>query len=609
MKNQRLGLLMIAASLVVIAVILFLLVERQAESRRAQMRVQGLSLVRSISTIPYEQLLPKENPGVLLQALLNVKSNPDFAYGAIVDMQNKPLGEVTAAGALIPASTLNAEPANWYGEQSLLSPGDGRKLREFYGPVLSNGNLQGFLRLGYFEPKVFSTEQISFLSLLALPIFLLVPLFYFLIRRETKPLDKISRQLEEIAATGPAKVQLSATGEMGDFVQNFNQFMQATKQRIGEFEGEKMNMIASNRMLSYKKDKMEMVLQAIPEAVIILDATGNATFANPKVQPLLGVTPDQIIDQVIEKWCQQDEVRKFLSRLQQTRPSSWRIETLEYAPKNAPERRIAASAYPLFSMQDNSETQGTLIIFRDITQEHMAKNVGAEFVAQVSHELKTPLNTLSMYSETLLGDAGKNEAVRIEAINVIHDEVERMSTLINNLLSISKMEMGNIALERKLVRLIDLLKDTFDNLAQSGRGNDLKFVAKLPPDLAPVALDKDLFRIAINNLLTNAIKYNRPGGSVMLSAEEADDHIIIRVRDTGIGIAPAEQAHVFDKFFRAANPEAVGRGGHGLGLYLAKEIVELHQGKITVQSELGKGTEFAVTIKKAPIRVSSGALT
>jgi PAS domain S-box-containing protein len=606
MKSQRLGLLMIAASLTVIAVILFLLVERQAESRRAQMRVQGLSMVRSISSIPFEQLLPKENQGVLLQALLNVKGNPDFGYGVIVDTQGKHLGDTTAPGALIPSASISVEPAAWYGEQSLISPGDGRKVREFYGPVLSKGNLQGFVRLGFYEPRVFSTEQISFLSLLALPIFLLTPIFYFLIRRETKPLDKISQQLQEIASAGPAKIQLSASGEMGDFVQNFNQFMQLTKQRLGEFEGEKMNMIASNRMLSYKKDKIETVLQAIPEAVVVMDETGNASFANAKVETLLGVKPDQVIGHTPDEWCKNPEVRGFLSRFQQQAQQSWRVETIEYTPQNTPDRRIAASAYPLFSMQDSSETQGTLVVFRDITQEHLAKNIGAEFVAQVSHELKTPLNTLAMYSETLQGDAGKNESVRIEAINVIHDEVERMSSLINNLLSISKMELGNITLERKLVRLVDLLKDTFDNQAQSGRGKDLKFSAKLPPDLAPVALDKDLFRIAVNNLLTNAIKYNRPGGSVMLTAEEIDDHILIRVRDTGIGIAPEEQPRIFDKFFRASNPEAASRGGHGLGLYLAREIVELHHGKLTVQSDLGKGAEFTITVKKASVRALSG---
>jgi PAS domain S-box-containing protein len=606
-KSQRLGLLMIAVSLTVIAVILFLLVERQAESRRAQMRVQGLSMVRSISSIPFDQLLPKENQGVLVQALLNLKGNPDFGYGVIVDPQGKNLGDATAPGALIPNAAISTEPAAWYGEQALVSPGDGRKLREFYGPVLSNGSLRGFVRLGFYEPRVFSTEQISFLSLLALPIFLMVPLFYFLIRRETKPLDKISQQLQEIAASGPASIQLNASGEMGDFVQNFNQFMQLTQKRLGEFEGEKMHMIASNRMLSYKKDKIETVLQAIPEAVIVMDETGSANFANAKVEPILGVKADQVIGHTPEDWCKNPEVRGFLSRFQQQPQQSWRVETMEYAPQNAPDRRIAVSAYPLFSAQDSSETQGTLVVFRDITQDHLAKNIGAEFVAQVSHELKTPLNTLSMYSETLLGDAGKNESVRVEAINVIHDEVERMSSLINNLLSISKIELGNIFLERKLVRLGDLLKDTFDNLAQSDRASELKFSAKLPPDLPPVALDKDLFRIAVTNLLTNAIKYNRPGGSVLLITEEIDDHIIIRVRDTGIGIAVEDQPRIFDKFFRASNPEAAGRGGHGLGLYLAREIVELHHGKLTVQSELDKGSEFTITIKKAPARVNSGA--
>jgi PAS domain S-box-containing protein len=607
MKSQRLGLLMIAASLIVIAVILFLLVERQAESRRGQMRAQGLSLVRSISGIPYDQLLPKENKGVLLQALLNVKGNPDFGYGILIDTQGKTIGEVTAPGTLIPNAPLSVEPAAWYGEQALVSPGDGRKIREFYGPVLNNGALQGFVRLGYFEPKTFNTEQISFLSMLALPIFLLVPLFYFLIRRETKPLDKISQQLEEIASMGPAKVQLNASGEMGDFVQNFNKFMQTTKQRIGEFEGEKMNMIASNRMLSYKKDKIETVLQAIPEAVVVMDETGNANFANAKVEPILGVKAEEIVGNNPEDWCQSADVRGFLSRYLQQNKQSWRTASMEYAPPNAPDRRVAVSVFPLFSTQDSSETQGSLIIFRDITQDHLAKNIGAEFVAQVSHELKTPLNTLAMYSETLLSDAGKDESIRVEAINVIHDEVERMSSLINNLLSISKMELGNISLERKLVRLVDLLKDTFDNLAQSGRGQDLKFSVKLPPDLAPVALDKDLFRIAVNNLLTNAIKYNQPGGSVILSAEEIDDQILIRVRDSGIGISAEDKPRIFDKFFRASNSDAAKRGGHGLGLYLAREIVELHHGKLSVQSELGKGTEFSIVIKKAPVRAAGGA--
>lgn len=102
MKSQRLGLLMIAASLIVIALILFLLVERQAESRRGQMRAQGLSLVRSISGIPYDQLLPKENKGVLLQALLNVKGNPDFGYGVLIDSQGKTMGEVTAPAHSFP---------------------------------------------------------------------------------------------------------------------------------------------------------------------------------------------------------------------------------------------------------------------------------------------------------------------------------------------------------------------------------------------------------------------------------------------------------------------------------------------------------------------------
>jgi signal transduction histidine kinase len=241
---------------------------------------------------------------------------------------------------------------------------------------------------------------------------------------------------------------------------------------------------------------------------------------------------------------------------------------------------------------------GTLFVFRDVSDESAAKRARSEFVAHVAHELKTPLNVLHMYSETLQDDAGATRDLTIEAANVIHDEVGRLSSLISNLLSMTKIEMGTMSLERKRVKLHELIRDVFDNITRSADGTDLQFDLQIPPEISAVSLDKDLIRIAFNNLLTNAIKYNQPGGRVVVSAEENDEEILVQVRDTGIGIEAGDQARIFDKFYRSESEQVRQRTGHGLGLSLAREIVHLHYGELEVSSQAGQGSEFTVRFRK-----------
>jgi len=281
-----------------------------------------------------------------------------------------------------------------------------------------------------------------------------------------------------------------------------------------------------------------------------------------------------------------------------------RPANIEYVPDDNLDRRITISAFPLFSPRDQNTLFGMLIVFRDISKEHLAKQAGAEFVSHVSHELKTPLNTLSAYSELLLDYASLSETERVDAVNVIHSEVERMDALISNLLNISKMETGTLQLARKRVKMHELLQDAFNSINSNALGKGVALELKIPPDLGSVRLDKDMFRIAIDNLLSNAIKYSNSGGKITLSAQALDDYQIqISVRDQGIGISPEDSEKVFLKYYRASNSETASRSGHGLGLYLAKQIIELHHGSITVNSELGKGTEFIITFRAQPVQL------
>jgi signal transduction histidine kinase len=186
----------------------------------------------------------------------------------------------------------------------------------------------------------------------------------------------------------------------------------------------------------------------------------------------------------------------------------------------------------------------------------------------------------------------------LEAGNIIFEETERLSQLISNLLSISKIEMGSTSLERQRVKLRDLLQDTFTVASRAAKRDDIHLSLNLPAEMSTIFVDKDLLRIAIANLLTNAIKYTLTGGRVTFSAEEDEQSIRINVNDTGVGISPEDQKRIFFKFFRSDDEEVRKKPGHGLGLPLAKSIIELHHGKLTVESSPGEGSLFSVHFSK-----------
>jgi signal transduction histidine kinase len=164
----------------------------------------------------------------------------------------------------------------------------------------------------------------------------------------------------------------------------------------------------------------------------------------------------------------------------------------------------------------------------------------------------------------------------------------------------ARIEAGVVSLNRQRTRTPEYLRDIFESASRSARHEDLDFQVELSDAVTQIHVDKELLRVAINNLISNAIKYNRNGGRIVLSLRESDETISIEVRDTGVGIAPEEQEQIFDKFFRLPGAEAGPRSGHGLGLALAKQIVELHGGEIRVESTVGEGSQFTIVLPTAP---------
>lgn len=405
------------------------------------------------------------------------------------------------------------------------------------------------------------------------------------------------RQIVSVRKTISSLLPAEENIQMLTLREVLNALVKQVRDKIQQAKNIRQDAETEKKVLSYHYKKLQAVLQVFPEGVVILDEAGMATYANEKLSNLIGVSRDQVIGQRPSDWCNNDKVLGLLVRYEGNVTRLRRSESVEFSPEDKPDKTIQVSVLPIALPSSHELTVDILIIFRDISAEVMARRSRDDFVAHVSHELKSPLNVIKLHSELLL-DVGDDVQQRITSINVINDEVERVSTMITDLLNITRLEVGSISISRKRIRFRDFLVDIFEKMQRAGEKNNIRFNLNLPQSLSHLSIDKDLFRIAINNLLSNAIKYNRPGGLVSMEAEETGDSIILRISDTGIGISPEDQKRIFEKFYRSEDEEVGRRNGHGLGLSLAQEIVVLHNGKLRVESEHGKGTTFILELGK-----------
>ena len=602
MKNNRIGMILVVSSLAVIALVVTLLLQRQRVDHAEQVRTQGLGMVRSLAALPASVLVPGQGQPGVLDSILAYRDNPDFAYAAISLENGRNLAEVASAGAIVPA----AAPLALTGfAERFIPPGqNGRAIREFHGPLAgAEGRMQ--VRIGYFQPRtLLDLKDLPFYALIALAMFLLVPLIYLVIKREMAPLAALGEQLRTVAAgqSAPALVP-EQDADVRGLAHKLNRYLDQASARIRELEQESVASMASGRLLEYGSNKMQAVLQCLPDGLLVLDPAGEVTFATGKIEPLLGVPVADVLSQPVEAWCRDPELRAMLARFRSAGLDTRSQMTIEFNPAGVPDKRLWATAQALLG---HSMAYGTLVVLRDATREHLARQAGNDFVAHAAHELKSPLNVIGMYGEMLADGGADDPALRVEAINVIQDEVERMNSLVNNLLNVSKLEMGSMRPERHRVKLDDLLRDACQQARTRAESKGIRLELQVARDLAAVSVDKDMFRIALNNLLNNAIKYNQPGGSVVLAAEEGDSDVVVAVRDSGIGMTPEDTAHVTEKFFRVRETGDQQRGGHGLGLYLTNQIVELHHGRLTIDSEPGHGSVFSIHLKKMPALVDGG---
>ena len=241
---------------------------------------------------------------------------------------------------------------------------------------------------------------------------------------------------------------------------------------------------------------------------------------------------------------------------------------------------------------------GTLVVARDITDDATARRAQDEFMTHMSHELKGPAQRHVHVRRDAAGGGGRIRDLPRRG-RERHPRRGRTAGDTDQHAPEHRADRsGSSHGQRQRVRLQDFLRDVVDAVSRSGAHAGLRFSVDVPADASPIFVEKELFRVAVNNLLTNAIKYNRDGGEVCVSVEESAGRVSIRVRDTGLGIREEDLPRIFEKFYRSDDNEIQKLAGHGLGLSLTREIVELHGGSIEVQTEPGVGSEFTIVLRR-----------
>ena len=352
---------------------------------------------------------------------------------------------------------------------------------------------------------------------------------------------------------------------------------------IGETQ-KKEGVVFSSRIL------LEEMISSIREGVIVVEKDGRIFAANPAARDLLGNNSD-IESQYLQEIIHNAEVhREFRKALEKGERTETKVEIQVRNHNRVYDLRVS----PL-SFAEKKEEKSAIGIFYDITRLERLEKVRQEFLSNVSHELRTPLTSILAFVETLEDGALEDEENNRRFLSVIRRNAERMHHLIDDILELSAIEAGKVTMRRKRIKLAPLVEDVWSSLTKKAQRRNISLKNEILNGTTIFADSHRLEQI-LTNLMGNAIKFNRDGGSVIVSQEKRGDFIQISVTDTGEGIEPEHLPRIFERFYRTDTARSRELGGTGLGLAIVKHLARLHGGEARVVSSIGNGSTFTVEL-------------
>jgi PAS domain S-box-containing protein len=332
-----------------------------------------------------------------------------------------------------------------------------------------------------------------------------------------------------------------------------------------------------------ERSRLEAVFNNIHDSVMILDHESNILLVNPAMSRTFGLNEKQAIGKPVLDVMTHPDIRALLTRTDGNDP-------MQYHEVSFPDGRVGNAQ--LTQIHD----VGSALTMQDITYLKEVDRIRSEFVHTVSHDLRSPLTSVIGYTE-LVERAGTLNDMQRDFLKRIQESVQHITSLINDLLDLGSIEAG-FDTRRELIQLEGILRYTLDMLQGQIKSKHIKVQTDIAPSLPALRANPIRLRQVLDNVVGNAIKYSHANGNVQISIQSEGDQIIFHVTDEGPGIPAADIPHIFDKFYRASNIKSTQ--GSGLGLAIVKTIVESHQGRIWVESTVGKGSSFFIVLPVLP---------
>jgi len=380
--------------------------------------------------------------------------------------------------------------------------------------------------------------------------------------------------------------------------------------------GNDVKIVSVSRDITDKKTSEEMVkkfVQAVETAsdnIVMANAEGIIMYVNPATFDVTGYQPPEIIGKNVKTfWGEHmdSEFRSDLWKTIQQQKKTFKGEIMNV--KKSGEKYITETHItPIKDRKGDIEFY--VSISRDITKAKEVDRMKTEFISLASHQLRTPLAAMKWYLEMLIaGDAGKFNEEQLDYISSVDKSNERMIELVNALLNVSRIESGRIAIDPVPTDLEELVKNVYEDVQMRIKDKNIDFVVSSHKNLPLINIDPKLIRNVYQNLITNAIKYTPDNGEIEVFISKKGGEIISQVSDNGYGIPKREHCKVFGKFFRGENITKIETKGTGLGLYLAKAIVEASKGYMWFESDEGKGTTFWFSLPVRGVKPKKGEVT
>lgn len=410
-----------------------------------------------------------------------------------------------------------------------------------------------------------TTQTIAVAVLLALGLGGIIG--YIFANTLTGPITELTKGAKELAEGNLSKrIKVGSDDEIGQLTESFN------------YMANELNKTMYT--ISSEKNKLETVLHKMTDGVLAYDNDGYLIHANPAASEMLELSEMPInISALIERFDLGATMEELLT-IEQDLNFEHIIDVND--------KYIKSNIVPYFS--EESKAEGIIVVLQDITKQRKLDDMRKEFVANVSHELRTPLTTVKTYSETLLDGALEQPDIAHEFLEIIDAEADRMTLLVTDLLQLSRFDNKQFELKMYPVMINEFLKTCWQQHKILAEKKEHKYTYTLIKEDLEINIDADRISQVISNIISNSIKYSPNASTIEILTSITEKYLKIIIKDNGLGIPKEDLPRIFERFYRVDKARSRAMGGTGLGLAISKEIMELHNGMINVESEYGKGT-------------------